>query len=324
MKVAVVGVGNIGQRHVKAYQDAGVSELIVVDNDATHAEAVASAHGCRWTTNYAELLLHEEVQAVSICTPPAFHREQALRAIQHGLAVLCEKPFALTSSEARDIVESASSANTLLMTSFPHRHYRLTERVRTMIRSGHLGQLINFRVRFAVDFTQDTRPWVFRRELAGGGALMDAASHGIDLFRDVVGEIAQVYAVNRTVRPDINVEDVGVVILEAPDGTLGIVEADWTTPAMEYGWSINGTSGAVQVGYDPPQVRYRFAGDAQWTCEEYPDSYRLERIGRQVAHFLDCLAGRSEPRGTGVDGLRSMEIVEAAYKSTASRCVEQC
>lgn len=154
---------------------------------------------------------------------------------------------------------------------------------------------------------------------------MDTASHGVDLFRHLVGDVDHVYAVAVHGRPEIAVEDIGVLVIQHDaTGAVGTVEADWSTPGADYRWSIHGTAGAAYVGYYEPSLHYRLAGETDWTTVPIEPAARFERFDRVVADFLTCLNSGGIPRATGEDGARALEIIAAAYASAERTCAVAC
>ncbi len=90
---------------------------------------------------------------------------------------------------------------------------------------------------------------------------------------------------------------------------------------MDYGWSIHGTGGAAYVGYFEPSLRYRLRGEERWTEVPIDPEARSRRFDGVIADFVRCLAGAGTPRGTGEDGLRSLQLVAAGSRAAASGCV---
>ena len=320
-RVAIVGAGRVAAFHLHGYREAGAEVVAVADVDEAAAERRAEPFGARVYADYREMLDRERPDAVSICTPPFLHAEQLIACARAGVSILAEKPFALTVDEGARMLEAARAAGVVLAVNFAHRFYEPTERVRALLDEGRLGRPITFHVRFGVDYTESTRGWLFRKDRAGGGAFMDTASHGIDLFRYLVGEVDRLFAVARHGREDAEVEDLGVFTLEnAATGAVGLVEADWSTPGMDYGWSIHGTEGAAYVGYLEPSLRYRRRGDDRWTEVPVDPDARSKRFDGVVADFVRCLSGGGTPRATGADGLRALQLIAAGYSSAASGC----
>lgn len=324
-RVAVVGAGAISAVHFTGYERAGAEIVAVVDVDASRAQDRAETYGARVYTDMVEMLENEHLDAVSIVTPPFAHAEQVILAAKHGLHIFSEKPFALTSDQAREMIAAVNEAGVTLAVNFAHRHFEGTTVVRDMIADGTLGEIHSLRVRFGVDYTENTRSWIYRKELAGGGTFMDTASHGLDLYRFLIADIDRVYAVSRQTPASPEVEDLGAWIVESTASpAFGLLESDWPTPGADYGWSVHGSNGAAYADYELPGIRYRLKGETDWSVIDVPGSAVADRFTHAIADFLDCIDSGATPVATGEDGLRSLEIIEAAYRSAEEGCAVEC
>jgi predicted dehydrogenase len=154
---------------------------------------------------------------------------------------------------------------------------------------------------------------------------MDTASHGLDLYRFLIADIDRVYAVSRQTPASPEVEDLGAWIVESRENpAFGLLESDWPTPGADYGWSVHGSNGAAYVDYELPGVRYRLKGETGWSMIELPSTAVADRFDSAVANFLECIDSGATPVATGADGLRSLQIIEAAYRSAEDGCAVEC
>jgi predicted dehydrogenase len=313
----VIGCGTIGRQHTGAYRKIGVKPIAVADPDARALEVTAGASGARPYADYHDMLRSEDLDGVSICTPPSSHREVALSAFEAGTGVLCEKPLATTIEDCEAMIAASERNGLLLMTGLCHRFQPEIERLATIVASGELGSILMFRNRFAFHHATAATTWFSRRAIAGGGVLFDTSVHSVDMFRFLFGEVDQVVAVSAStdtnLGPALEVEDSGIIALRSESGVLGSIEASWRTPPAEATVTLYGTDGVVTYDYDRPGViAMRRNGEEAWTHIEVEGGDRFER---QAQHFLDCLGGQAEPRVTGRDGARAVEILLAAYRS---------
>lgn len=324
-RVAVVGAGRISAAHFTGYEAAGAEIVAVVDVDEARARERAKPFGANVYTDMAEMLSNEQLDAVSIVTPPFAHAEQVMLAAEHGLHIFSEKPFAMSSTQARTMLDAVEKAGVTLGVNFAHRYFEGTTVVKDMIADGTLGEIHSMRVRFGVDYTNNTRSWIYKKDLAGGGTFFDTASHGLDLYRFLIGEIDRVYAVSRQTPASSEVEDLGAWIVESNGSpAFGLLESDWPTPGADYGWSVHGSNGAAYADYELPGIRYRLKGETEWTVLDLPATAVGDRFTRAIADFLHCIDSGKTPIATGADGLRSLEIIEAAYRSVESGCAVEC
>lgn len=143
IKIAFVGAGGIAQAHARALAKLPEAELAsVYDINSEKAQATAAAYGGRAYENLEECI--SAADAVYVLTPPSTHRESALAAIRAGKHVLCEKPLAITVEDAEAMVRSAREAGVWLMTAFNHRFRPGFIRLKQMVDSGALGDVVTF------------------------------------------------------------------------------------------------------------------------------------------------------------------------------------
>lgn len=313
IRVGIVGCGGIASQHVRGYLACeGVQIAAAADVDVQRAVDVAGpAHA---HTSFHEMLETERLDAVSVCTPPKFHRDAVRASLEAGAHVLCEKPLAVTAEQARDMVSASSSSGKLLVTAFCHRFHEPVARAKEIVRSGRIGKVTMFRNRFGGK-TDMAGVWFSNPDVGGGGCIVDTASHSVDLFRYLVGNPIKLAAGMATADSRYRVEDCGVLLLQTRDGAIGTIEASWTSPGSANVIEVYGTDGAVIIDYARGGVRYLLGSSGEWMEELCPEA---DRFVAQSRHFIDCVRGRSAPIVTGEDGLRACEIAEAAYAFAAS------
>jgi predicted dehydrogenase len=310
LKIGLIGCGGIGAVHARSWAKVdGAAVTAACDADLAKAEAT----GARAYADVDAMLASEQLDAVDICTPPHVHSSIARAALERGLAVLCEKPLARNPAEAREITEAAERAGKTLMTAFCHRFEPGVEYVHGMIRDGKLGRVLMFRNRFGTRFNGVEDRWFSSADIAGGGALMDTSVHSVDLFRHLVGEVADQSAAVNTFNPAIKgVEDSVAMVLKSTDGAIGVIEASWMTPWSSNVVEIYGELGAAVIDYDSGETRYRLQGDDSWTKAVLSDG---NRFVEELRHFAAVLRGDTSLRVTGQDGLRAVEVIHGAYSS---------
>jgi len=311
LQVAVIGSGAIGSVHAARWAEvSGARIAAICDEDTNAAMQAANQYGAAAHTDWRSLVESREIDIVDICTPPNLHAEIAVRAIDNGKHVLCEKPLARNAAEARSIVEKAEGTSVRLMTAFCHRFHPPILFAKDLIDNDDLGRIIMLRSRFSGLSSGMEESWVSDKVIAGGGVLLDIAVHSIDLFRYLVGEVAGAAGKLATYNPKLKVEDSAALVLKGESGALGVVEASWATPGGRNVVELYGTAGACFVDYDSTQVRFKTADMAVWETREIAGP---DRFQREILHFADAVRGLQPLECTGFDGLRANEIVEEIY-----------
>lgn len=310
---AIIGAGNMGRIHAAAYANAGAKVVAVCDVDGAQAERLAAELHATAYTSIDEMMTHACPLMVSVCTPPSDHVATASAMLRRGIPVLCEKPLAESVAGAQAILAAAQEGGTVCMTGFCHRFHEPVRQIKDKLEAGEIGEPVLFRNRFAYHFQGVGQTWFADRRVSGGGTLMDTSVHSLDLYRFLIGEISHVAAQLTTVTPGLSVEDNSVLLVNGPEGVPGIIEASWTTPIGESMLVIYGTKGNLAVDYaagDFGIARIQRAGEP--APEELPRSAH-NRFTAEVAHLIHCMNAGLEPSPNGHDGLRVLQVIEAAY-----------
>lgn len=314
-RVGVIGLGAIGQIHVRSWQANGVVPVAFADANATTLKMTIDEHGGAAFATGEALIASGQVDLVSICTPPVFHRDLAIAALDAGIAVLCEKPMARTLEDAEAMIAAVEHTGGFLTVGFCHRFQPQIEKLREMIAAGELGTIMSYRNRFAGHKADVERTWFANPELAGGGVLADTSIHSIDLFRHLIGEPVGIHAFIGTretdLGPKLDVEDTAVLTLQTVDGVIGVIESSWRTSIGEWTVAAYGTGGTAVVDYNDLTLRVCPVGGA-WTTVDVEDG---DRFTREFANVIASWRGEATLRVTARDGLAANRILDEAYRS---------
>jgi UDP-N-acetylglucosamine 3-dehydrogenase len=319
-----VRVGVVSFAHVHAPPYASVLSSLddadfvgVADDDASRGRGAADEFGVRFFEDARGLF--EAVDAVVVCSENRNHARDTVAALESGVHVLCEKPISTTVEDARAMIRVSEETGRQLRIAFPVRYLPAVRQARETVRSGGIGRVL------AVNGTNHGRVpggWFLDPDLAGGGALMDHTVHVTDALRWMFdAEAKSVYAEIGTFFGAEAIDDGAILTLEfeggmVADGAFATIDPSWSRGAGYPTWGdvtlrITGASGALDVDAFAQRLTTfdHEAGSTYWTYTgEDMNVLMLEDFLRGVAE--DPPAGAS-----GVDGLRALEIVLAAYRS---------
>ena len=287
----------------------------VVSRDRGRAEAFAAEHGARRAyTDYADLLRDAEVDIVYISTPNAQHVEQALAAARAGKHVLCEKPLALSVSDARRMVEAFEAAGLKLGTHFQTRHHTAFVETKRLLEQRAIGDVILVQIEVSSG-ANPFRSWRADPQLAGMGSMNNIAVHPFDLLRYLLGsEVREVTALTDVGR-SAELEHMVVALLRFQNGVLAYVNANQKVTNFQPDIDIYGAEGRI-VGvnctrpFRDGELRVLTAAGEQVTPYTSKDA-----VVRSVAAFNDAVAHDREPNASGLDGLRSVQLTDAVIRS---------
>ncbi len=324
MKIGIIGAGNIAAHHVKGYVSNGAEIVAIADVSVAMLERRKKDWNVeRVYTDYNELLAQSDVEAVSICTPNAYHHPATLAAAKAGKHILCEKPLSLSLEQAQEMIDTCKKAGVILQINHHLRSNPAAYKAKQMIDAGDLG-IINFiRLRQAHDWggLAKVSDNFGKLSLAGGGTMLDNGCHMFDLASYFGGEVTEIYARIATLKFEIEVEDVSSSSLQFKSGALGQVENAWNATGWEEGFWIYGSKGSLEYTnrYGKPIMRhsYRFSPGTNWDTTDVTnyDFTGESNHTRHIGNFLAAIRGEREVICKGEDGMQAVKLVLASYES---------
>jgi predicted dehydrogenase len=256
-RIGFLGVGWIGLNRLEALAATDLIEVAAIaETDAARRDEVAARWNGAAAVDGLDALLDLDLDGIVIATPSALHAEQAIAALQRGVAVFCQKPLGRSEEETRRVVQAARTADRLLAVDLSYRGTRALEAAAAVVAGGELGRIYAADLVFHNAYGPD-KPWFTRRELSGGGCLMDLGTHLVDLALWLTGSAsARVVASTllhqgAPLAPDADaVEDFALVQLQLDRGVTARVACSWFLPAGQecrFECTLYGTAGGVSV-----------------------------------------------------------------------------
>jgi len=330
LNAAIIGAGAISQRHFEGYTLAGANVVAFAEPSEGTRLSRETEWNARGYSNFSEMLERENIQALSICTPNAYHAPAALAALRRGIHVLCEKPLSLDLAACDEMIAAAQESGAILQTNHHLRSSPAVQTAKRLIEEGRIGRVTFMRLRQAHDWggAEEVRGAFGSLSASGGGSLLDNGCHMMDLARHFGGDVRSIFARMNTLKFDIEVEDTSVASLEFESGALGSVENAWTATGWEESFAVYGTHGALECSNRLGRARLRFVSrtpaTSTWdkTDETWYDFSALDVP--HYAHLSSVTAFvRSVTEGTpvvctGEDGRESVRLVLGGYESARS------
>ena len=330
--VAVIGAGAIAQAHLYSFQQARERARLVAvaDVDETRAKTSAERFGvglaCR---DYQDLLTRDDVQALSICTPPFTHLEMATAALRAGKHVLCEKPVAPTLAGLDAIAEAQRASGCVFSGVFQLRFGRGAQQLRLILDEERFGSLhlgLAETLWFRDHPYYDDVGWRGTWAQEWGGVTVSLAVHLIDCLLWFMGEPASVYAEAGTFRARIEQDDTGVAVVRFRNGAIGQITSTVSSFGQErsrlelYGTELiaisrgpahDSTSQPLLLSSPDPARAEVLQRELN---ERIPQGYAILHQGA-IADFLEAIQGGRPPL-VGVDACRAaLQVTTAIYKS---------
>jgi len=328
LRFALVGCGRIAQSHFAALkQHQERAELVAVcDNQVQALAAAVAATGVAGHASLDELLAGCDADAVVLATPSGLHSRQAIKVAQSGRHVVSEKPMATKWEEGVAMVRACRDAGVKLFVVKQNRLNATLQLVKTAIDQGRFGRmaLVNVNVFWSRPQSYyDAAPWRGRWDL-DGGAFMNQASHYVDMVDWLVGPVDNVHAYTATLARNIEAEDTGVMSLRLRSGALASINVTMLTHNKNFEGSITllGERGTVRVGglavnrIEHWEFDAAHADDAKVASASYGlDSVWGHGHPLYYDNVINTLRGDAHAEVDGYEGLRSLEVLIAAYRS---------
>ena len=331
LKVGIAGYGVVGKRRRECLEKNPYLEIIAVC-DQVFVDDTNLVDGYRSYSSYKDLL-KEKLDILIVCLTNDIASEVTIAALRSGLHVFCEKPPGKSVSDIVRVIEvEKQNSNLKLMYGFNHRYHNSVKDALKLVLSGELGKVINMRGVYgkAKLITFNQPDWRTKREISGGGVLLDQGIHMVDLMRLFGGEFKEVSSFISNNHWKYNVEDNAYALMRTESGIVAMLNSSATQWRHRFHLDINLEKGSVILGGilsgtksygaetltivradpendfgEPMEQVTRYNKDPSW-CEE-------------IDQFIDCIVNnRKVTNGTSDDALQTMKLVYKIYYEDTS------
>lgn len=336
VRVGIIGCGSISLVHTAAYQKLEDVELTAcADINFERAKAYAQEHGfARAYPGAEEMMAAEQLDAVSVCTWNNGHMPCSIAALRAGANVLCEKPLAMNTAQAQQMIDVARETGKLLMVGFVRRFGANAELIKTRVDAGDFGELYYAKTG-CLRRVGNPGGWFSDKQRSGGGPLIDLGVHMIDLVRYLMGKPKAVSVSGSTfaklgARANVrgvvqyksrdwssfnDVEDMAVGLVRFDNGATMFVENSWTqhidVPEHLYLELYGSKAGAMME----PTLKLMSEANDRLVDESPIIRQQGSNFDREIAHFVDCVRSGIPCRNPAEDGLELMRILDGLYES---------
>jgi len=364
--IGMIGYAFMGKAHVNAYKKipyiywppSAIPRLIAIcGRSEERVREAAKRYGFeRYYTDWKDLVEDPDVQILDNGGPNNLHAEPSIAALEMGKHVICEKPLARNSKEAKMMLETALKSSAKNMVAFNYRFVPAIRLAKELIEDGTLGEIYHFRARYLQEWIMDPNfpmVWRLRKDVSGSGALGDIGSHIIDLARFLIGEPKSVSAIVKTFikeRPAesdpskkeiVDVDDAFVSVVEFQNGAIGTLEASRFCAGRKNHQviEVNGSKGSLVFNLERMNELEIYLNNDRKEIMGFRDVLVTESyhpfwdkwwphghiIGwehtfvHELYHFIDCIINNKpvEPYGaTFLDGYRCAVICDAILESS--------
>ena len=314
IRFALIGAGGIAQSYAQAFEGHADARLVAVCDVRTEAaEALAERAVCPAYTSHAALTENgPEFDAAIVSTPPATHEAIATHLMDRQIHVLCEKPFTLTTASAERLIATADKNRVKLTMASKFRYAEDMIRVKSLVASGVLGQVVLVENKFTARVEMADR-WNSDANVSGGGVLIDNGTHSVDVLRYLIGPITEIKAIQLPNVQRLAVEDTVQLFVRSARGIPATVDLSWSiNKELESYLNVFGTHGTAMVGWKESKYRQHSARD--WV--KFGDGYsKVQAFRDELGNFARACRDGEPLLITAQDALASVQAIEAAYRS---------
>lgn len=330
LKFAIVGCGRISKRHSELLgldQIKGAKLVAACDLNEAKAQKLSSQFGIPSFTDMHEMMRSVDTDVIVVLTESGNHAKHVIDLAQYGKHIVVEKPMALTLDDADAMIRACDKAGVKLFVVKQNRFNVPVVKLREAMEAGRFGKLVlgTVRVRWCrpqAYYDQDSWRGTWALD---GGVLTNQASHHVDLLEWMMGDVESVFAMSTTALAKIEAEDTAVVTLKFKNGALGIIEATTAVRPKDLEGSISvlGEGGTVEIGgFAVNKMKTWNFVQPQDGDEHVMEQYSVNPpsvygFGHQAyyEHVVDCIVNKKQHLVDGLEGRRSLELINAIYES---------
>jgi len=329
LKIGIAGYGIVGKRRYDVIRQHPNMHVVAVCDMKFKGHGELE-NGVSYYEHYIELLRNEELDSLVVCMTNDIAPEVTMAALESGLHVFCEKPPGRSVRDIENVINvELLNPHLKLMYGFNHRHHYSVKDALAVIHSGEMGKIINLRGVYGkskvITFNQDA--WRTKKEIAGGGVLLDQGIHMVDLMRLFAGEFTQVHSFVSNSFWGYDVEDNAYALMKTENGIVGILHSSATEWRHRFSLDINLEKGSINLGGilsgsksygaetmtlvwanpdedngDPREQMTRYNKDPSWSAE-------IDMFAKAIIDGKPILNGGSE------DALKTMQLVYEIYRA---------
>ena len=329
LNIAIIGCGVISKRHAELLggnRIEGARLAAVCDTDKQKAELLGSKFGVPAYFTMDNLIQEASVDVLVILTPSGLHARHVCQMAKYGKHIIVEKPMALNIDDANEMIETCRDNNIGLYVIKQNRFNTPVKKTKEALDQGRFGNLFMGTVRIRWSRGQsyyDKDAWRGTWDL-DGGILANQASHHLDLLLWMMGDVKSVFAKSINAIANIDTEDTAVVLVKFKNGALGLIEATTATRPrdLEGSLSILGDKASVVIGgFSANKLEvWNFSEEQEsdkLMLEEYSQNPNIDHYAHQLFYedIVSAINGDSEALIDGFEGKKSVELIEAIYKS---------
>lgn len=313
MNAAVIGVGNMGQHHARNYHELNDVNLVAVaDLNEAIGKPLAERLGCKYYSDYKEMLEAEKIDLVTIAVPTRFHKQVALDCIGKNINILLEKPIAANVEEAQEIVKAAKAQGVKFTVGHIERFNPAVRKLKRLIDEGKIGEIVSI---------SNTRIGPMPPQIKDANVVIDIGVHDIDLINWFYDSLpTEILATGGNAINKVQ-QDYVDIFMKYGDKS-GTVRANWITPAKVRQMTVNGTKAYVELNFITQELalyesEYSLETDSfgefvikfgQLKDKQVIEVESVEPLKAEILSFIEAIEKDQMPVVTAEHAINALEI----------------
>ncbi len=321
LKWGIAGCSSFAENtFLPAFQNIKRSKLVsVFSHDINRAQFIANKFGAPNVFDNYDNFLKSDIDAVYISSKNSDHYWQAIKAAEAGKNILCERPIALNSQQAKEMIEACKKNNVILVVDHLHRFHPLIIKTKELLDKNILGKIISIYVTYNIDYPP-IESFRFKKSLSGGGVLRDIGSQMIDLLRYFGGEVSEVKGYLDNVIYKSEVEDFAAAILKFQNGGYGLFNVSYDTKEPIIRADILGHLGSISLESKVDKKNFStkmiiaLHGESKKVFRK-----KINKVTFMIRSVQKTFLKKQMPIVSGEDALQNMLIIEEIERQYLSQ-----
>ena len=320
MNFAVIGVGSFGLKRASAVKDSKFGNLKTIHDTSTSNLQKAIEKLNVKSDNLKNILADKSIDSICICVPNKFHKDLIINSLKSGKFVFCEKPIATNLEEAKEIYEISKKFPNRLQIGSNHRYFESVKFSKKLLDASEIGEVLSFSGRIGHDGERIKNSWFWKRELSGGGTLIDNGCHLLDLARLFLGGFESGNGITSNIfwkDKDMEVEDTAIGTFKNEKGKVASIFCSWRLLSGYFFIELNGTKGYINI-----DGRFDTHGGDQVYWKDKKGILQSKDFSKikpkSYVDEIDCFIDNVKKKYTfssAKDGLEVMKMVDIIYSS---------
>jgi len=320
MNFAVIGLGSFGIKRAQAIKNSKIANLLSIHDTSIENLNKAKEILKVPASSYYEILKDKKIEVVCVCTPNKFHKKIIIDILNARKHVFCEKPLAKNLTEAQEIYKVAKNSKNTLQVGSNHRFFESVRYAKKLVDKQTIGEVLSFNGRIGHNGERLKDTWFWKKDISGGGTLLDNGCHLLDLSRYFVGNFESGTGLTSNVFwKNIEVEDTATGVFNTKEGKTATIFCSWRLLSGYFFFEINGTNGYINVDgrfdtHGGDKIFWSTNKDKKFYSKDFshikPNSYQLE-----IDNFISNLKNNKKCSPSVEDAVEVMRMISFIYKN---------